>query len=389
MKIPHKQNYSSLRVILQAVRQNKARDRHTQAILPLKGKILNVEKARLDKILSNEEIKAFIAAVGCGIGDQEFDANKARYHKIIFMTDADVDGAHIRTLLFTFFFRYMKPLIEKGYLYIAQPPLYKAKIGKKEQYLKDDKSLKQFLFDWAKEHTSLTIDNKIVEGAQWQQVLEDTLAYDDQVQKVAFNFKIAYDQCHKLVRALAKQPWNSSEGVSALLEKLQKEFKAHAISLHQESEDKEEIDQNPKQFIVFKLLNKEWRVKLEFFSSAEVAQLVAMLKPLDVVIHNEWILQIIGKDRMLAGQGVLALINGISQISKPYMNIQRYKGLGEMNPDQLWETSMDNKTRLLLKVTIEDALEADNWFTTLMGDDVSGRKQYIEEFGHFVKNLDV
>lgn len=367
----------------------QARDRHSQAILPLKGKILNVEKARLDKVLSNDEIKALIAAVGCGIGDQEFDATKARYHKIILMTDADVDGAHIRTLLLTFFFRHMRPLIENGYLYIAQPPLYKAKIGKKEQYLKDDKALKQFLFDWAQDHTTLTLDKKVVEPEIWQQVLKDTLAYDDQVQKVAFAFKLAYDQCHKLIRGLYKYPWKKEEGVGALLEKLQKEFKQFTISLHQEVENPEEIDQAPKQFIVFKLLNKEWRVKIEFFSSAEVAHLISMLTPLTVIMNNEWILQITGKDRLLAGQGVMALINGISQLSKPYMNIQRYKGLGEMNPDQLWETSMDASSRLLLKVTIEDGLEADNWFTTLMGDDVAGRKNYIEEFGHFVKNLDV
>lgn len=367
----------------------QARDRHTQAILPLKGKILNVERARLDKILSNDEIKALIAAVGCGIGEQEFDASKARYHKIILMTDADVDGAHIRTLLLTFFFRHMRPLIEKGYLYIAQPPLYKAKIGKKEQYLKDDKSLKQFLFDWAKDHTTLTINKKVIDPQEWQQMLNTTLNFDEQIEKASITFKVAYDHCHKLIRTLYKNPWKKSDGVDALLELLRKEFRQYIISMHKEEENPEEIEQEPRQFIIFTLLNKEWRVKLDFFNSAEVAQLTKMLEPLDILINNEWILQIIGKERLLAGIGVLPLINAINQISKPYMNIQRYKGLGEMNPEQLWETSMDANNRLLLKVTIEDALEADNWFTTLMGEDVSGRKQYIEEFGHFVRNLDV
>lgn len=367
----------------------QARDRHTQAILPLKGKILNVERARLDKILSNDEIKALIAAVGCGIGDQEFDASKARYHKIILMTDADVDGAHIRTLLLTFFFRHMRPLIEKGYLYIAQPPLYKAKIGKKEQYLKDDKSLKQFLFDWAKDHTTLTINKKVLDPQTWQQILNDTIAYDDQVEKVSITFKIAYDHCHKLIRTLYKNPWKKTDGVDALLALLQKEFRQYALFVEKEAENPEEIDQEPRQFVIFKLLNKEWRVKLDFFSSPEITHLVSMLEPLDLLINNEWILQIIGKEKLLAGIGVLPLINAINQISKPYMNIQRYKGLGEMNPEQLWETSMDASSRLLLKVTIEDALEADNWFTTLMGEDVAGRKQYIEEFGHFVRNLDI
>ncbi len=368
----------------------QGRDRHSQAILPLKGKILNVEKARLDKILSNDEIKALIAAVGCGIGEQEFDANKARYHKIILMTDADVDGAHIRTLLLTFFFRHMKPLIEKGYLYIAQPPLYKAKIGKKEQYLKDDKSLKQFLFDWAQDHTMLAIKGKALDEATWKEMLNHVMAYDELAEKTSFAFRISYDHCHRLLSSLYKQPWHVEEGIPALVENLKKQFRQYTIYLDQETENAEEIDQAPfKQFIIFKLLNRQWRVRTDFFSSPEVANLLLQLKPLEPLIHDEWTLQIIGKERLLAGQGVFALINGINAISKPYMNIQRYKGLGEMNPEQLWETSMDSNSRILLKVTIADALEADNWFTTLMGDDVSGRKQYIEDFGHFVKNLDI
>ncbi len=367
----------------------QGRDRNNQAILPLKGKILNVEKARLDKILSNDEIKALIAAVGCGIGE-EFDINKARYHKIILMTDADVDGAHIRTLLLTFFFRYMKPVVEAGYLYIAQPPLYKAKIGKKEQYLKDERSLKQFLFDWAQDHTSLQLDNKPVDQAEWKRLLLNLLAYDEQVQKASMTFKVASDYCHRIMTALYKNPWSSDQGFEKLIEILQKNFKRFQVSLHKEVENVEEIDQSHKhQFIVFKLLNKEWRIRTEFFTSPEYIHLLTMLDPIDVIVDNEWNLQVIGKDRTLAGQGPLALVNAINQLSKPYMNIQRYKGLGEMNPDQLWETSMDTNTRVLLKVTIADVLEADNWFTTLMGDDVSGRKTYIEEYGHFVKNLDI
>jgi DNA gyrase subunit B len=366
----------------------QGRDRLNQAILPLKGKILNVEKARLDKILSNDEIKALIAAIGAGIAE-ECDPNKARYHKIILMTDADVDGAHIRTLLLTFFFRYMKPLIDNGYLYIAQPPLYKAKIGKKEQYLKDEKAFKQFLFQWAQEHTMLTMDGKQIDNAAWQALLHDIHNYEEQIQKTSAVFQLPTEYCHNLALSVYPHGWDKQQDIGLLLAMLKKQFKQYTITLEQEMVL---VDQQPDEqttYIVFTMLNKHWRMKLDFFSSPEVQKLLALLKPLETIINQEWQMQVIGKDRALSGTGISHLINAISAISKPYMNIQRYKGLGEMNPDQLWETSMDASSRILLKVTIEDALEADSWFSTLMGDDVTGRKEYIEQYGHFVKNLDV
>jgi DNA gyrase subunit B len=362
----------------------QARDRDSQAILPLRGKILNVEKARLDKMLSNNEIKALIAAIGVGVGE-ECDAQKARYHKVILMTDADVDGSHIRTLLLTFFFRYMKCIIENGYLYIAEPPLYKAKIGKKEQYLKDDKALKKFLTDWAKENIILTVSQKELSESQWSDLLEKIVNYEETIIDVASKkFKISSDVGHRLLEFLRKNPWKESDGIEVLIQNLQNYFKKYTISLKQDVEI-----ENANNYIIFKILTKEWQVPVKFFTSNDMAQLIEKLDSISIIVDNEFTLKIKDKERRITAKGALDLINGIASISKPYMTIQRYKGLGEMNPDQLWETAMDKNTRSMLKVTIEDALEADKWFSTLMGDDIAGRKQFIEENGQFVKNLDV
>lgn len=373
----------------------QGRNRIFQAILPLRGKILNVEKARLDAVLSNEQIRALIAAIGCGIGEQEFDINKARYHKIILMTDADVDGAHIRTLLLTFFFRHMKQLIETGYLYIAQPPLYKAKIGKKEEYLKDDSDLKLFLFDWAREQTALFMHDKQMDSALWQSLLDKLKAYDACITKVSHTFKLTYKQCHLLVAAMASAAWQESQGIHDLLTLLSKEFTLYKLTLegrHLQAQEEESLVASEPiipTHIVFTLHDRTWRVPLGFFTSPEVQVVLQQLAQIHEIQKEPWTLKIVDRDRSATGNGVGQLIEAINQISKPYLSIQRYKGLGEMNPEQLWETSMDPSVRNLLKVTIEDGLKADSWFSTLMGDDVVGRKDYIEENGQFVKNLDV
>lgn len=363
----------------------QARDRYTQAILPLKGKILNVEKAKLNKILSNDEIKALISAIGASIG-KDFDTAKARYHKIILMTDADVDGAHIRTLLLTFFFRYMKELIEHGYLYIAQPPLYKAKIGKKEQYLKDDKALQIFLLEWAQENTTLYINDKEIDRNDWDRLIYKFKDYMLKLEDLSNNFKLSYNHTQDLVNFSESYTWHPEQDLNILIENLRKVFNKFNIDIvtpESKLPEHEKISA-----IEFSNLNQRWFVKVDFFYSDEVKELIKLNKEL-CELRKDWKLKVTDKERSLTGNSIITFMQAISEISKPYMNIQRYKGLGEMNPDQLWETAMDPKTRSLLKVTIGDAVAADEWFDTLMGSQVAGRKEFIEENGRFVKNLDI
>jgi len=365
----------------------QGRDRNNQAILPLRGKILNVEKARIDRILANEEIKALIAAVGCGIGE-DFNVEKARYHKIILMTDADVDGSHIRTLLLTFFFRYMKPLIEKGYLYIAQPPLYKIKIGKKEQFLKDEKSFKRFIFDWASEQTTLLLDNQSIDTVEWQNYLNDLFKYDEELSNYSARIPMTYEHCQSMLQIIDDLNWQETDGTETLLEKLKETFKDHTVTYKKHVTD-EGIEEHEKGFFIFTgASGSVWRLPYSFFIAEETYVLIEKMKKL-ALFNNPWFLQITGKEKGLNGRGILTLIRMLSEISKPYMHIQRYKGLGEMNADQLWETAMNNETRSMLRVSIEDALEADSWFTTLMGEDIAGRKEFIEEYGKFARNLDI
>ncbi len=373
----------------------QGRDRNNQAILPLRGKILNVEKARLDKVLSNDEIKSLVAAIGAGIGE-EFDIQKVRYHKIILMTDADVDGAHIRTLLLTFFFRHMKSLIEKGYLYIAQPPLYKAKIGKKEQYLKDDRAFKRFLFDWAQEQSSCYQGESLLSSDSWVTALSQLYEYEERLKQFSPAFHLTSEQTHRLVVALLESGWQKESPVQDLIGALQSKFPAYTISYEDVVSDTAltEDEMGPKSAhsgaLIFKKLNISWQAPLSFFFAAESLQLVRLLEPLKPFEFSTWTLFITDKpEKKEVGTGLLALSNALATISKPFMNIQRYKGLGEMNADQLGETAMDQSSRSLLRVSIEDAIAADYWFTTLMGDDVSGRKEYIERNGQFVRNLDV
>jgi len=368
----------------------QGRDRHTQAILPLKGKILNVEKARIDKILSNEEIKALISAIGCGI-DQDFDITKARYHKIILMTDADVDGSHIRTLLLTLFFRYMPILIEKGYLYIAQPPLYKAKIGKKEEYLKDEKSFKQFLFEWAAEQMILFVDQKEIDQESFTAILKAVRTYDDLIRTLSMRYNIPLHQMHAIITTIINMQWNAQKDINDLVVELQKVFADHIVVHQPPLHDSTINELYPlhNDIIIFKMLSTQFKMPLSMLFTEEYVALQRFYKEASILEDHEWTLSVKTKNKSEQNKGILTLVDTINSLSKPYITIQRYKGLGEMNAEQLWETAMDSAQRTLLKVSIQDALEADRWFITLMGDDVQGRKDYIEQYGQYAKNLDV
>ena len=379
----------------------QGRDRASQAILPLKGKILNVEKARLDKMLANEEIKALISAIGTGIGEEEFDIAKLRYHKIILMTDADVDGSHIRTLLLTFFFRYFKHLIEKGHLYIAQPPLYKVKLGKSSQYLSDDQSLQKFIFDWAHESTTFSLANKEFVAADWRKLLDQIFTYEQKLHEVCQHYNIEYRHGHALALFLLQYKDETSDP-EVIMSALEKYFEKYRVTQEDQDvptkiddeecvvdETEEQVDDHAEQVFVFTHGNDVWSVQQSFFTSEEVADLLKAAKPLLPLESQLWHIHLNAKEKGEELKGVLHLTQALGALSKPYMNIQRYKGLGEMNADQLWETAMDPAARTLLQVTVEDALQADEWFTTLMGDNVSGRRKFIEKNGKFVKNLDV
>ncbi|MBD3231102.1 DNA topoisomerase (ATP-hydrolyzing) subunit B [Candidatus Dependentiae bacterium] len=372
----------------------QARDRFTQAILPLRGKIINVEKARLDKMLSNNEIKDLITAVGAGIGNQDFNVEKSRYHKIIIMTDADVDGSHIRILLLTFFFRYMKPLIEKGYLYIAQPPLYKVRVAKMERYLKDESELKQFLFDWMQENAVLKINSQTFTNENWKKLLGDVLIYEKELNKYCNQHELTLVHGHELIKFLNNIEWEPNKyKMEEIVEKLKSYFPKYKISgMREENLEGEmalEEDPKAKAFITFSQLKKTWDVPISLFKTKETKKIISFYEPLAALEKTEWIFKLKDKNIEKQNKGILTLSDAVVSTGKSLMTIQRYKGLGEMNPEQLWETTMDPHSRRLLKVSIEDALKADQWFVSLMGEDVQDRRTFIEKHAHFVKNLDI
>jgi DNA gyrase subunit B len=285
----------------------------------------------------------------------------------------------------------MRPLIEHGHLYIAQPPLYKAKIGKTEQYLRDDKALVQFLFDWARAHTAYNRNGSDIEKATWQTTLDALLAYDRELNIVSTHAIIPVNYCHQLVVALAHNPEVTSN-TQELVAHLKKQMPHYGISLLEQSMPEgvdETVPATVESTIQFTKLNTKWSVPLAFFSAKELQNLMKLYLAINQQESENWALTAEAKENTISGTGLLALLAAIKEIGKPYMYIQRYKGLGEMNPDQLGDTAMDQKSRSVLQVTIEDALEADTWFSTLMGDDVEGRRSFIATYGQFAKNLDI
>ena len=371
----------------------QGRDRHNQAVLPLKGKILNVEKARFDKMLSSAEIATLITALGCGIGRDEFDADKLRYHKIIVMTDADVDGAHIKTLLLTFFFRHMPELIERGHVLIAQPPLYKVKRGRQERYIKDDAELAAFTLELALDEASVELpDGKVLsaealgELATAYQKTQDRIHQLDRVYPA-----VVLDQFLFLPALEVEAFANGGDGFQAFVSQLNERLAAMQNAQFQYSVDVIEAVDGNEASIQVSVINhgfeRLYEFGRDFFASQDYKALAAFGAEMLVAVPEGS--RVIKGERSKAANDLVDALNWLQKEAVRGQSRQRFKGLGEMNADQLWETTMDPTHRTLLRVSVEDAIAADQVFNTLMGDHVEPRRDFIEQNALAVANLDV
>jgi DNA gyrase subunit B len=371
----------------------QGRNRKTQAILPLKGKILNVEKARFDKMLQSAEVGTLITALGCGIGREEFDIEKLRYHHIIIMTDADVDGSHIRTLLLTFFYRQMRELVDRGHVYIAQPPLYKVKKGKQERYVKDDKELNAYLLQLA------------IEGAHLQLADDAPAISDIALENLARQYITILAIFDRLQLSIPVEILEQLVDMPAVNETMLLDTKAMAdwgellierlnagsgVSVSYNVSVKGDEDSNQYGLVIDKRLHgisSQKELSSNFFNSADYQPIAQFVEQSADLFTDES--RIHRGERSQAVSRFSEVYEWLMHEARKGLNIQRYKGLGEMNPDQLWETTMDPENRRLLKVRIEDAIAADEVFTTLMGDQVEPRRDFIETNALNVSNLDV
>jgi len=370
----------------------QGRDRKTQAVLPLKGKILNVEKARYDKMLANNEIKMIIQALGTSIGKDNFDLAKLRYHKIVIMTDADVDGSHIRTLILTLLYRQFPELIEHGYIYIAQPPLFKFKKGRTEQYLKDEKTLQQFLVNNSIKENTVIVDGDPIEDKDLQFIVNKYFAYNNTLESYDNYFDT------RLLRLMVQDTDISTEILNdknLLLQQIEK-IKAHIEnekdSLREYSfdivENKELSSFQINIVIKTTARTKTFKLNQHFIGSPEYIDLLNMYDGLKKYVNANYKVTNEKKEPVEFDR-LYDLSNYILESGKQGAYIQRYKGLGEMNPEQLWETTMNPENRNLLQVKIDDTIEADQVFSVLMGDNVEPRREFVETNALNVRNLDV
>lgn len=371
----------------------QGRDRKYQAILPLKGKILNVEKARFDKMLSSAEVGTLITALGCGIGRQEFDPDKLRYHKIIIMTDADVDGAHIKTLLLTFFFRHMPELIERGHVLIAQPPLYKVKRGRQERYIKDDAELNQFVLELALDDASLvpsSLDTPMA-AEDFSALAHEYFAVQEKLRRLerlypltvlgSMQYVDRLDVADLKTEALVQAYTVALAAELARLQNAQTQYETDLL------EDRERGIFYPVVNVISHGFKRTYEFTHDFFASADYRDLALFGERMKVLVPTGSLVQ--KGERSQTVDRLSQALDWLQKEATRGQSRQRFKGLGEMNADQLWETTMDPNFRTMLRVSIEDAISADQIFNTLMGDQVEPRREFIEANAMAVANLDV